>query len=283
MKYRRFIAVLAAVATAMAFASCKHELEIPAGTETVNVNGVDIQMVKITGSKFMMGAQSGDSSAQNYNEDASFDEAPVKERNVYDFYIGLTEVTQELWKAVMGEDNNPSKFKGDNLPVESVSYYDVLTFINKLYDATHIIFRLPTEVEWEYAARGGINQSTNIYSGNNNLDKIAWYYDNDAALGVSNDNYGTHEVGTKDPNSLGLYDMNGNVKEWCKTYYRLYSDSLYNNQYETDGTYRILRGGAWSSQSDKCRVSCREYDYPGQAFASYGFRLAASSLMKINQ
>lgn len=282
MKYRRFITVLTAVAATMALASCKHELEIPASTETVTVNGVDINMVKITGGKYMMGAQATNESGQNYNADAYIDEAPVKERTVNDFYLGLTEVTQELWEAVMGEGNNPSKFKGDNLPVESVSYDDVLTFMDRLYSATHIIFRLPSEVEWEYAARGGINQSTNIYSGNNNLDKIAWYYDNDAALGVSSEDYGTHEVGMKEPNTLGLYDMNGNVKEWCKTYYRLYSDSLYNNQYETDGTYRILRGGAWSSQSDKCRVSCREYDYPGQTFASYGFRLAASTLMKIN-
>ena len=171
-----------------------------ADIETINVNGVKFQMVKIQGGTFQMGATS------EQGNDVSINEKPIHSVTLSDYHIGQTQVTQELWQAVMG--SNPSEFKGDSqCPVENVSWNDCMEFIAKLNRLTGKNFRLPTEAEWEYAARGGSKSKGYKYSGSNNPDAVAWYDDN------SGDK--THPVATKQANESGLYDMSENVWEWC--------------------------------------------------------------------
>ena len=183
------------------------------------------------------------------------------------FAIGQTEVTQELWQAVMG--SNPSNFKGAKLPVECVSWNDCQTFIEKLNQLTGKKFRLPTEAEWEYAARGGKNSKGYKYAGSNTIDDVAWYTNNSGSQ--------THEVATKSPNELGLYDMSGNVWEWCQDWY---GSSYYSNSPQTNptgpssGSSRVLRGGSWDLYARYCRVSIRGISSPGNRIYYYGLRLA---------
>ena len=149
-------------------------------------------------------------------EDADSDEKPAHQVTLSDYYIGETEVTQALWKAVMG--TNPSNFKGDSNPVEKVSWNDCQEFIRKLNSLTGRTFRLPTEAEWECAARGGNQSKGYKYSGSNKIKDVAWYDGN------SKDK--THAVKTKPSNELGLYDMSGNVNEWCWDLYGAYDGSV---------------------------------------------------------
>ena len=165
------------------------------------VNGVSFTMVKVDGGTFTMGA------TPEQGSDAYGDQKPAHQVKLSDYYIGETEVTQELWQAVMG--SNPSNFKGSNLPVEEVSWNDGQKF------------RLPTEAEWEYAARGGAKSRGYKYSGSNNIGDVAWYIDNSG--------FKTHSVKTKSPNELGLYDMSGNVWEWCQDWYDSYGSSAQTN------------------------------------------------------
>ena len=176
--------------------------------------------------------------------------------------MGKYEVTQGLWKAVMG--NNRSYFKsGDNYPVENVSWDDCQEFISKLNSLTGKNFRLPTEAEWEYAARGGQGFK---YSGSNNLDEVAWYIDNSGSK--------THAVGLKKPNAMGLYDMNGNVWEWCSDWYGNYSgDAVSNPLGANSGSYRVLRGGSWLGNGFNCRVSNRFNNSPSFRYIYLGLRL----------
>ena len=191
----------------------------------ITVNGVAFNMVKVSGGTFQMGATSEQGSY------VDSDEQPVHQVTLSDYYIGETEVTQELWQAVMG--SNPSKFTGSGLlPVEKVSWDDCQTFITKLN-----VFRLPTEAEWEFAARGGNSSQGYKYSGSNNIDDVAWY--------TNNSNSKTHEVGTKAPNELGIYDMSGNVWEWCQDWDGSYSSSAQTNPTgPTSGAERVYRGGS---------------------------------------
>ena len=228
-----------------------------AGNSSFTVNGVSFKMVPVKGGTFTMGGtyeQSGDT----YD-----DEKPTHSVTLSDYCIGETEVTQALWTAVMG--SNPSGFKGDNLPVENVSWYDVEEFLTKLNQKTGRFFRLPTEAEWEYAARGGNKSQNYKYSGSNNVDFVAWY---------GNTNGHTHEVRTKQPNELGIYDMSGNVWEWCADWYGNYgSYSQTNPTGPSSGSDRVLRGGSWNLNARHCRVSSRNINSPDYWSSNRGFRL----------
>lgn len=237
--------------------------------ETFTVNGVSFNMVAVEGGTFMMGAHDDDT-------DAGSDEKPAHQVTLNDYYIGQTEVTQELWLAVMG--SNPSNFTGDSrLPVETVSFNDCQTFINKLNSLTGKKFRLPTEAEWEFATTGGMNSKGYKYSGGNNIDDVAWYSNNAYSVGTSSPDYGTHYVGTKFPNELGIFDMSGNVWEWCQDWYSssYYSNSPNNNpQGPSEGSFRVLRGGSWGDGGNYCRVSSRFSITPDLRYLSIGLRLA---------
>ena len=237
----------------------------PGGTTTYTVNGVSFKMVSVTGGTFKMGAQKTSSGSANYDDDADDDEAPVHNVTLSDYKIGETEVTQELYQAVMG--TNPSNWLGAKLPVEKVSWNDCQTFITKLNAATGQTFRLPTEAEWEFAARGGTKSQGYKYSGSNTLGDVAWYTDNSGSK--------THEVGTKQPNELGLYDMSGNVYEWCQDWFGDYSSSAQSNPTgATSGSYRVRRGGSWNFTARCCRVTYRLSNTPTYAYSYLGFRLA---------
>ena len=223
-------------------------------------------MVKVEGGTFLMGAQSTDSSAPNYDEEAyDEDSSPVHQVTISDFSIGKYEVTQEEWEVVMG--NNPSEFKGAKNPVERVSWNDVQEFIKRINKMTGMQFRLPTEAEWEYAARGGNKSQGYNYSGGNIFD-VAWAETNS-----------THTVGTKRPNELGIYDMSGNVSEWCSDWFGKYKSSTQTNPVgPSSGTKRVMRGGDYQEWlSFFCSVSYRYSEVPNKASRGSGFRLVLST------
>ena len=245
--------------------------------QTFMVKGVEFKMIKVEGGTFSMGATSEQSS------DAFDYEKPVHSVTLSDYYIGETEVTQELWEAVMG--SNPSYFEGnDQRPVERVSWTDCQEFINKLNRLTGKKFRLPTEAEWEYAARGGKYSRGYKYSGSNNADEVAWYWRNSGDEYLSGEwdkdriienNCKTHPVKTKKANELGLYDMSGNVGEWCNDRYGYYqSNSQTNPTGPSEGESRVLRGGGWCYFDMGVRVSRRDYLTPGYRHIIIGLRLA---------
>ena len=224
-------------------------------------NGISIEMVKVEAGSFDMGATS---EMENPYED----EKPVHRVTLTNnYYVGKYEVTQALWQAVMG--SNPSKFKGADLPVEQVSWNDCQDFVSKLNAMTGKRFRLPTEAEWEYAARGGKKSRGYQYSGSNTLGDVAWYGDNSGSK--------THAVGTKQPNELGIYDMTGNVWEWCQDWYDSYSSSPQTNPTgAVSGPYRVYRGGSCCFSARKCRTSCRENNAPDDCDDCLGLRLVLS-------
>jgi formylglycine-generating enzyme required for sulfatase activity len=227
-------------------------------TQTFKVNGISFTMIPVMGGTFSMGA-----TAEQSNPDD--DEKLVHQVNLSNYYIGETEVTQALWTAVMGE--NPSNFKGDNRPVEQVSWNDCQTFISKLNALTGKNFRLPTEAEWEYAARGGSKSRGYQYSGSNNLSSVAWYDGNSGGQ--------THDVKTKSPNELGIYDMSGNVLEWCQDWYGSYSsNSVTNPMGAASGSYRVIRGSSWSTNAWSCRSANRLSFEPSDQCINLGLRLA---------
>jgi len=239
-------------------------IEITEGTRNINLalKGLhkDIPgMIFVKGGCFMMGSNDGES-----------DEKPVHQVCVDDFYIGKYEVTQKQWKEIMG--NNPSRFKCDNCPVEQVNWNDVQDFIKKLNTKTGNNYRLPTEAEWEYAARGGNQSKGYTYSGSNTIGSVAWYTGNSGSK--------THTVGTKKANELEIYDMSGNVWEWCSDLYGgdYYGKSLKNNPAgPTTGSNRVRRGGSWRSFATYCRGAYRGRFNPDRRLSALGFRLARSS------
>ena len=237
-------------------------------TETFTVNGVSFTMALVEGGTFTMGATA------EQGDDAYDWEKPTHEVTLSSYCIGETEVTQALWQAVMG--SNPSEFTGNlQRPVETVSWNDCQTFITQLNQLTGKTFRLPTEAEWEFAARGGNQSQGYKYSGSNTIGDVAWYYDNSYALGSSSPDYGTHAVASKDANELGLYDMSGNVWEWCQDWYGGYSsESQTNPTGPSTGSDRVCRSGGWSSDSWYCRVSTRFNFTPTDTYYFLGLRLA---------
>lgn len=240
--------------------------QMPAETYTETLpDGTSFEMIKIEGGSFMMGD----------DESGYSDEKPAHRVTVPDFYLAKYPVTQALWQAVMGE--NPARFKGADRPVEQVSWDDAQKFIEKLNDQTGKTYRLPSEAEWEYAARGGKNALARqeigkdiIYAGGNKLKEVGWYGENSHGE--------TKPVGLKLPNELGLYDMSGNVREWCA--------DVWHSNYEgapEDGSawlsggeqnWRVVRGGSWNYVDLLCRVSFRSWDLTDSGYDYIGFRLA---------
>ena len=219
-----------------------------------------LEMVFVEGGTFKMGSNDGKSS-----------EKPIHEVQVDDFYIGKYEVTQAQWKQIMG--TNPSYFKDcPECPVVSVNWNDIHEFLKKLNEQTGQTYRLPTEAEWEYAARGGSKSKGYKYSGSNNLDELAWY--------DKNSDKKTHPVGQKKANELGLFDMSGNVWEWCSDWYGndYYAKSPKDNpQGPESGERHVLRGGSWDININYCHVTYRYRLFPFYRFNYIGFRLVRDS------
>ena len=218
------------------------------------IGGVNIEMVKVEAGCFDMGDKV----------------APTPLHRVTltdDYYLGKYEVTQKLWQVVM--ENCPFKFKGDNYPVEGVSWDDCQKFISRLNLLTGKNFRLPTEAEWEFAAKGGKKGRGYMFSGSYAIENVAWYFDNSGKE--------THIVGTKQPNELGIYDMSGNVCEWCQDWHGGYSSSSQTNPTgSVTGTSRVYRGGSCALLEKYCRTSYRDWGHPDSPPSKCGFRLALS-------
>ena len=248
---------------------------------TVNVQGsiglLTIDMVFVEGGTFMMGC------TNEQGGNCYFNELPAHQVTLGNFSIGKYEITQAQWEAVMG--SNPSNFKGNNLPVEMVSWNDIVGtsgismttngityyadgFIYKLNQITGKNYRLPTEAEWEFAARGGIQSQGYIYSGSNNVNDVAWWYS-----GFNPPN-STKPVGTKAPNELGIYDMSGNVLELCSDWFDLYTDTAKTNPIgPASGNERVFRGGSWNINMGLVRVSYRGNPTPYTRGNNIGFRV----------
>lgn len=234
------------------------------------VNGVSFTMVPVKAGTFTMGA-----TAEQQNPYDS--EKPTHQVTLTnDYYMGETEVTQALWHAVTGYSPTASgsswsldRGKGDNYPAYYISYEDVLSFLTKLNNLTGETFRMPTEAEWEYAARGGNKSKGYQYSGSNTLNEVAWYTENSSNQ--------THAVKTKLANELGLYDMSGNVYEWCSDWKGSYSSSSQTDPVgASSDSYRVYRGGSWDSSSRYCRVAYRGGNTPSFRNSIFGIRLALS-------
>lgn len=228
------------------------------------VGGVTFKMKLVEAGTFQMGSTTGYS-----------DEAPVHSVTISkDYYMGETEVTQALWKAVTGcsPTSGGSSWSsyyglGDSYPAYYISYEDVQSFITKLNSLTGENFRMPTEAEWEFAARGGNKSKGYTYSGSNTIGDVAWYVDNSSSK--------THAVKTKAANELGIYDMSGNVFEWCSDRSGTYSSSAQTDPTgPTTGTFRVYRGGGWRSSAAYCRCANRNSNAPSNRYSGVGFRLA---------
>ena len=266
------------------------------GTETVN--GFDINwsgdlnkkeqdavkemisnMVKVEAGTFYMGAQKDSVIYNNYDENATSLESPVHEVTVGEFYINKYEVTQNLWKAIMGKHNDrvdefdqwEDEFgKGDNYPAYRISFEEVETFIGKLNEYTGLNFTLPTEAQWEYAARGGKDTNYALYAGGDNVLEYAWVYTENSIYNINK----CSEVGKKTPNTLGLYDMSGNVWEMCQDWYYDYTaDAVENPVGEAYTGHKVFRGGSWNTNAQQARVTARYKQ--GIHYRDYntGFRL----------
>jgi formylglycine-generating enzyme required for sulfatase activity len=230
--------------------------------QSFTVNGVTFKMIFVQGGTYTMGC------TFEQGDDCESDESPAHSVTLSSFYMGETEVTIGLWKAVMGSlPPNVAYWGDDNYPITYMRWEDCQVFIQRLNQLTGKSFRLPTEAEWEYAARGGINTHYYKYAGSNSIGDVSWFY-------------GNHErceqiVKTKGANELGLYDMSGNMDEWCSDWYGSYSSSPQTDpQGPSTGTERVYRGGSWGSKPIYHRVTCRSHSGPTERYSSLGFRLA---------
>lgn len=246
--------------------------------ETAGSLDLGLSMVYVQGGTFNMGA------TPDQVEGVREDESPVHSVTLSSYYMGKYEITQAQYKAVMG--TNPSYFQGeklpagisgsDNLPVEQVTWFEAKEFCEKLSAKTGKKYVLPTEAQWEFAARGGSKTKSYQYSGSNNVDEVAWYMN---TSGTSEADRSTHPVGTKNANELGIHDMSGNVWEWCSDWYGLYKAAAVTDPTGmADGDRRVLRGGGWDYKSKSCRVAHRGGDNPKTQLYIRGFRVAC--LMK---
>lgn len=226
----------------------------------IHLKGVVLNFIKVKGGSFIMGA----TNEQDLNTKSECNHP--HRVTLSEFYIGETEVTQEIWTCVMG--NYLSPYKSKKCPADGVSWKECQDFIRKLNKMTGLRFRLPTEAEWEYAARGGCKSKGFKYSGSDNINDVAWYVSN-------NKNKKTQEVGTKQPNELGLYDMSGNVWEWCQDRFGNYGkEDEINPIGSNTGSNRVLRGGSYGDKEEICTVTARIGIAPSSNFRNVGFRLA---------
>lgn len=273
MVIQKFKAIIVAVLT-MIMAQFSSSLSAQHLTE-YTVGDVSFNMVSIEGGTFTMGATPE-------QETPYHDEFPSHYVTLSDFSIGQTEVTQALWLAVMGR--NPSEHVGMDLPVDRVSWTDCQKFIERLDSITGVPFRLPTEAEWEYAARGGNKSCHYQYAGSDTLQNVAWYYSNSGDQFLTTnwnfqdqvDNHCcTHPVASSAPNELGIYDMSGNLWEWCQDWFINYQPfAAENPQGPAEGTRRVARGGSWAHLNRYCRVSRRTSYNPSINLNVNGLRLA---------
>ncbi|MDR0971557.1 MAG: formylglycine-generating enzyme family protein [Bacteroidales bacterium] len=226
------------------------------------IKKIEPQMIFVEGGTFYMGCTS------EQGGDCSWDESPVRKVTLSNFYISKYEITQKQWQVVMNA--TPSKSgQWEDYPVTNISWYEVQEFCQKLNEMTGKKYRLPTEAEWEYAARGGNKSKGFKFSGSDNLDNIGWF--------ATNCQYDTHPVGQKEPNELGIYDMSGNVWEWCSDFFAKYpSKNEKNPQGPSQGKSKIFRGGSWRSHITYCRNTIRNYFIPTNKSNTVGFRLVLS-------
>jgi formylglycine-generating enzyme len=226
------------------------QIPTPPSTPSVSTAFIEPQMVKVAGGTFRMGSD-------------KYDEQPIHPVSVSDFYIGKYEVTQVEWRSIMGEvPKELTEFKGDSMPVHSISWNDIQEFLQKISIKTGKKYRLPTEAEWEFAARGGNDSKGYTFSGSNDLKSVA-------------ETYKMSIVGYKTANELGIYDMSGNVWEWCQDWYKGYPSSI--GVTDRTGSDRVCRGDGWNGNENRCRSTNRYSAAPTRRGNNLGFRLALSS------
>ena len=240
------------------------------GNHIFTVNHIPLKMVFVKGGEMQLGC------VTDQDDSCKADETPVHTVSLTDFYIAETEITQAQWMAVMGQNNNPSYWKGNTLPVERVSWEECQRFIIRLnkYLASELPegyrFALPSEAQWEYAARGGLKSAHTRYSGGNDITKVSWFY--------GNSNQRTHDVRIKEANELGVFDMSGNVWEWCADWFdeNFYAENTdWNNPLNVNETsYRVLRGGSWNYAAPYHRCSSRDRGSIHSRYEDCGFRVA---------
>lgn len=265
------IPLAVALFVATIFVMNRKKEEPTQATEDSLTNTIIDNMVRVEGGTYTMGATA------EQGAEANSDEKPAHAVKISSFWICRYEVTQAEWEAVMGR--NPSRFKGEKRPVENVSWNQCQQFVLKLNQRSNKTFRMPTEAEWEYAARGGKKTKAFKYAGSNDISQVAWDRNQCYYKTESNPNYGTHNVGTKMPNGLGIYDMSGNVFEWCSDWYASQSYSIGTKRDPkgiNSGNFKVNRGGSWYKFPKSCRVSCRNCDRPEYRSHNLGLRLVMS-------